>query len=1514
MSIEIDKLSIEIESNSSNASKEIDKLAGSLGNLKNNLNGVNSLKSLSTTLKNLSQVADNINTAQFVQLANGMDRLAGSFSGLNGFKTGATGLLKQINDIKLISDRIGKLEFTKFKSELVQLADSLKPLQALGKTNLGSFFNQLKKIPEVSKQLDTVDFNKFTSQMKQLASAIKPLNGVSIKLGRAFSNLPWHIKSATNQLAKYETRAKSTTKVQGSLMSRLGKSVASFRTMTFIIQGLTGAMASVFEESSQYIENLNLFNVAMGETTQSAMDYARKVQDAMGIDMGEWMGYQGKMNNLITGFDVASDKAQIMSQNLVQLAYDYSSLMNVGVSESFDKINSAMSGQIKGLKEFGNNVSVAMVKQTGLKYGLDGAVSSWDQNTQAIMRYITIMDNASKVDVFNDMARTIATPANAIRILAQQFTMLKRAVGDIASVFVSKLIPYVQIAVKWLTALANTIANFFGFELPKIDYSGIAGGGGALDDVEESADNASDAVGGTSDKIKKLKKQLMGFDELNIINKPDNSDSGDSGSGGAGGGGSIGDIELPQYDFLKGLENQTNEMMDRLSKKMAEMFKPVTESWNKYGKGVLDSIEYQWDEIGKLINSIGTSFSSVWQNGTGEETVSRILKIVTNLNNSVGNLAKNFRVAWDNCNYGTQIVQNLWNSFNTLLECIELITADIEKFTKKLNFNPLLKSVRELSESFEDMAVVVSNYLYDAYKNILKPLSKWTIEKAVPSLVNSLSKAMKGLAKILDAIKPGISVCQKLATALLKICGNAILKGIDAVATVTEVLGDVFKTLKPLISGVTPLVVAFIGAWKVSEMLSTVTAVKNLGLNFSTLKVVMGDVMRVGLKTELGYIKDMILNTNNPLSSMVGFVGKLNTACAPLGNVIQNVGVKMGALSVATDGAVASSGFLGTAMSFLASNPLVAVVGGLTAVSLACVVLMGDSNKLTSAQEKQIKKSQELAEECKKLSSEQKKLNEIGAENAKNVNTQYETAMLYKNELTKLIDENGRVNGSMEKAKFYVDKVNEALGTNIKITDGVIENYKEEANAINESAEAMKRKALAQAYEEEYVNAIKREKEVREQLTIAQNDYSVAHEELNSKLMEYGASVEEIKTKTGAYWGALSQVMVLHGGLITTFDSTKVALEQAEIAFTDNAEAQNNYTSAIRAMDGTVASVTASICEQYGKMAGDGYYTFTSLANGLNDLSLVCDENGERWKLLSETEQQASKEARIQLLNDLVEKSYATGKTYNDMLSTVEEKGAKITQADKEYLKEQYNALAEANKKKLEELDKTYSVTESKKNISNSKLKKADKETLKELTKQWLDSGNEQGLGLIKNLADKLKENGGKASDEIKEIIRNIEKLAKDSKPEVNVDVKAPSKITLDLIKGKIESIKPEITINLKANKDTLNVNGKEYKITLRANGGFPDMGEMFVAREAGPELVGRIGKKTAVANNDQIVSAVSGGVYNAMRSAMAGMNGGGGKYEIHTTVMLDGKQVGKSVFEQHNGIVRQTGKSPLLI
>lgn len=54
-------------------------------------------------------------------------------------------------------------------------------------------------------------------------------------------------------------------------------------------------------------------------------------------------------------------------------------------------------------------------------------------------------------------------------------------------------------------------------------------------------------------------------------------------------------------------------------------------------------------------------------------------------------------------------------------------------------------------------------------------------------------------------------------------------------------------------------------------------------------------------------------------------------------------------------------------------------------------------------------------------------------------------------------------------------------------------------------------------------------------------------------------------------------------------------------------------------------------------------------------------------------------------------------------------------------------------------------------------------------------------------------------------------------------------------------------------------------KIFGFASGGFPDAGQLFIAREAGAEMVGSLGGHTAVANNDQIVEGIREGVEAAM-------------------------------------------------
>ena len=86
------------------------------------------------------------------------------------------------------------------------------------------------------------------------------------------------------------------------------------------------------------------------------------------------------------------------------------------------------------------------------------------------------------------------------------------------------------------------------------------------------------------------------------------------------------------------------------------------------------------------------------------------------------------------------------------------------------------------------------------------------------------------------------------------------------------------------------------------------------------------------------------------------------------------------------------------------------------------------------------------------------------------------------------------------------------------------------------------------------------------------------------------------------------------------------------------------------------------------------------------------------------------------------------------------------------------------------------------------------------------------------------------------------------------------------------------------------------------AQGGFPDVGQMFIAREAGPELVGNIGGRTAVVNNDQIVESVSTGVYQAVLAALGSNTDEGGETKI--VINLDGEKI----YENQQKVARNRG------
>ena len=102
--------------------------------------------------------------------------------------------------------------------------------------------------------------------------------------------------------------------------------------------------------------------------------------------------------------------------------------------------------------------------------------------------------------------------------------------------------------------------------------------------------------------------------------------------------------------------------------------------------------------------------------------------------------------------------------------------------------------------------------------------------------------------------------------------------------------------------------------------------------------------------------------------------------------------------------------------------------------------------------------------------------------------------------------------------------------------------------------------------------------------------------------------------------------------------------------------------------------------------------------------------------------------------------------------------------------------------------------------------------------------------------------------------------------------------------------------------------------IPLLAEGGFPDQGQMFIAREAGAEMVGNIGRRTAVVNNDQIVASISGGVAEANAEQNAILREQNtllrALLEKESGVYIDGKHLTASVekYQRERGRVLITG------
>jgi hypothetical protein len=561
--VDITSLSVEISAESQGAELNIDKLATAISNLrtKGSVGKVcSSLDKLSSSISALKQASAGIS---------GLDKVTNFLNGISSVNTtaGVKGVNSVVNAIKKIPNAVSALngvDFYSMSGSITQLTNALAPLSILdisGLKSLGSAFKAIGTVPDLTDKLKAADLDSFADSCQKISAALTPLASQLDKVGNAFAKLPPQLSKVVTQANRVTAANERQKKSYMSLSNQLNGFMRNMAKLVSL-KAIATYLGNAAEKFNSYYEAANLFGVSMKGMTGEASAFINKMETLLGIDPTEAMNNMATIQGLTTSFGMASDKAYVLSKNLTQLGYDLASLKNIPVAESFTKIQAAISGELEPIRRLGVDISNARLQQELLNLGYSQSVSTLSQADKAVLRYIAIMKQTT--DAQGDFARTLSSPANMIRILQAQLNSLARAVGSLLYPALKSILPPLIAAVELVKELVTGIASLMGV---KVEFPDFSSASDAVGGVTDAMDNTTKATGKAA---KAFKNYIMGFDELNVIQK-DNGSSGGSGSGSGAAGNILGDVDLSGYDMFKQYNEEFAKQIDGIKEKIRGM-------------------------------------------------------------------------------------------------------------------------------------------------------------------------------------------------------------------------------------------------------------------------------------------------------------------------------------------------------------------------------------------------------------------------------------------------------------------------------------------------------------------------------------------------------------------------------------------------------------------------------------------------------------------------------------------------------------------------------------------------------------------------------------------------------------------------------------------------------------------------------------------------------------------------------------------------------------------------------
>lgn len=595
------------------------------------------------------------------------------------------------------------------------------------------------------------------------------------------------------------------------------------------------------ELGSDLEEVQNVVDVTFPAMTKQVDKWAKSAASSFGLSETMAKKYVGTFGSMAEAFGFTEEQAYEMSTALTGLAGDVASFYNIRQDEAYTKLKSVFSGETETLKDLGIVMTQTALDSYALAKGYSKTTAKMTEAEKVSLRFAFVQDQLANAT--GDFARTQDSWANQTRVLQLRFDSLKATLGQgLINVFT----PIIKSLNTIISKLTTASEKFKSFTEQVFGYSSSANSSSAdmsseMSALTDEAKSTTKQLGNVADKTEDIKSNLAGFDKLNVLSSNSNAAT------------TTADDTVPAQkaanaaanaidDTTGKLEKRTSKLLNSISRALdkvktaltavADSWKRVwnngtgekvinnikkllgnvfdivsdiagafTKAWNKAGLGdkVVQSIIDKWNSLIELINVVARDFRRVWNNGTGERIWTNILNIITNCNNATKTLREKIKKAWDKNKNGERI----WGAILGIVEDITDFLKDMSKiqlgWLEKLDLTPLVTAVADLGEAFRKLLKACGDKLKQAYKDVLLPLAKWTIEKAVPALVEALAGALNLLGNIIESISP--AVINALAAAIIGLgtavavfkAGQAIASGIDKVRGALSTFLNVLK-------------------------------------------------------------------------------------------------------------------------------------------------------------------------------------------------------------------------------------------------------------------------------------------------------------------------------------------------------------------------------------------------------------------------------------------------------------------------------------------------------------------------------------------------------------------------------------------------------------------------------------------------------------------------------------------------------------------------------------------------